>query len=151
MAENKIRVTTGIVVEVNDNGETITINVEDQLFLDRFYALIEHLEEIIASASKKTEMSYTEAMQYMKEETGKIMSDIDGLFGAESCRKIFGEIVPSANAIADFFTQLLPIAEKYASDRQKKISERYNRNRKGGHKYKTKEQLIQEAMGKKNV
>ena len=33
--------------------------------------------------------------------------------------------------VADFFDQLIPIFEKYASEREKKISNRYTRRRKG--------------------
>ena len=66
------------------------------------------------------------------------MSDIDNMFGENACKKVFGDIIPNPYLIADFLDQLTPIAEQYMDARQKKISERYSRNRKGGGKYHTK-------------
>ena len=61
------------------------------------------------------------------------MSEIDKLFGVDACKKVFCGAIPSAYAIADFFEQLIPIFDEYADIRQKKISEKYNRNRKGNY------------------
>ena len=59
------------------------------------------------------------------------MTDIDNLFGVGSCEKVFGDIIPSAYALADFFDQLIPIFEEFASEKQKSIAAKYNRTRKG--------------------
>jgi len=135
MENNKIRVTTGIVIDVNDAGETITVNAEDQNFLDRFYSLIEKLEELSNKTEEKAKekLSYRDYQVFLKEETMDLMISIDELFGYDACRKIFGEnVVPGPFAIADFFSQLLPITEEYSNERQKRISEKYSRRRKGG-------------------
>ena len=129
-----ISVGQGIVVRVNDQGETITVNVEDQLFIDKFYGLIERLEKTgeRLKAPEMIEKSEREQLQIVIEETKGIMEDIDGLFGPHACRKIFGNIIPNFYLITDFFDQMQPIAEKYAGERQKIIEQKYNSSRKGG-------------------
>lgn len=152
MTENKIRVTTGIEIEVNDNGDTIRINAEDTSFIDRFFALVEDMEKMAdhAKTEEISNMSDREKIKWSISETHKIMEKIDELFGENTCNKVFGDIVPSYFILSEFFEQLIPITEKYADERNKKISEKYNRNRKGG-RHMTMEQRIQSAMGKNNV
>ena len=67
----------------------------------------------------------------MIDKTHGIMHDIDEVFGAETCKKVFGDITPNPFMIADFFDQIGPIAEKYANGRTKELYEKYNRSRKG--------------------
>ena len=145
---NQIRVNSGIVVEVNDNGDTIVINVEDQNFIEKFYGLLEKLEEMKkkTQAPELREKSEREQHQFAIAETKKLMADIDVLFGMDACRKIFGDIIPSPYLIAEFFIQLLPITKQYANERQKKIAEKYNRDRKGSRKHRSREEIIQDAM-----
>lgn len=148
--ENKIRVNSGIVVEVNDNGDTITVNAEDQEFIDKFFALNENLERITKEmeAPELKEKSEREQLHCLMDKTKDIMEDIDSLFGENACKKVFGDIIPNPYLIADFFEQLTPIAEQYMDARQKKIAEKYSNKRKGArsNKYRNKEQIIQDAM-----
>lgn len=147
---DKIRVNSGIVVEVNDKGETIVINAEDQNFIEKFYGLLEKLEEMKkrAGASELKEKSEREQHQYAISETKNLMADIDNVFGENACKKIFGDIVPSPYLIMTFFEQIVPITRQYANERQKKIAEKYNRSRKGGkrNKHRNREEIIQDAM-----
>lgn len=150
MDSKKIRVNSGIVIEVNDNGDTIIMNADDQEFIDKFYDLIDRIEQMkkqVEEAGFRTK-SEREKHKYMMDNTKDIiMTDIDALFGAGTCQKVFGNIIPSAYLIAEFFDQLIPIAKKYANDRQQAISSKYNRNRKGKkNRYRTKEEIIQNIM-----
>lgn len=131
---DKIRVNRGIVVEVNDEGETIRINAEDQMFVNRFYDLIERLEKTQKDMEEHKDKEEREQLSIMIEKTRDIMDEIDGMFGAGACAKVFGDIVPSVYLIADFFDQLIPIVTAYADDRQKQIESKYNRYRKGSRK-----------------
>lgn len=144
---NQIRVNSGITVEVNDNGDTIVVNAEDQYFIEKFLGLNDKLENIANTDAKELEnKSEREQLEFVILKTKEIMSEIDGLFGEDACRKVFGNIIPSPYLIADFFEQLTPIAEQYMDERQKKISKKYNRTRKGSNKYRSKEELIRDAM-----
>ena len=59
------------------------------------------------------------------------MDDIDKLFGEESCRKIFGNIIPTPFLIYDLFDQLIPIIKEHTNERQNRIAEKYSNKRKG--------------------
>ena len=131
MENKKIRVTTGVTIEVNDNGDTIVARIDDALFVNGFYDLLESMEK------KQNEIESTvieddrEKLDFITGKTKEIIAQIDSLFGVDTCKKVFCGAIPSAYAIADFFDQLVPIFEEYADVRQKKIAEKYNRGRKG--------------------
>lgn len=145
--ENKIRVNSGIVIEVNDNGDTITVNGEDQRVIEKFMELIENMDKLTEELSDLKTENAREQIKMLIEKTKGIMSGIDDLFGEDTCKKVFGDIVPQPHLIADFFEQLMPIVKQYMDDRQKKIAEKYNRGRKGGRRrYRTKEEIIQDSM-----
>lgn len=124
----KIRVSSGIKVEVNDDGETITIPVEDVNFMDRFYNMIDCIK---ASAGKLTSTNTDDTREQLKiiiGECNNISQEMDNLFGQGSCRKIFGDVTPTPYAVIDFYNQIGPIIERYASERQRKIMQKYNVN-----------------------
>lgn len=150
MFMNSLRVTRGIEIEVNDEGEKITLNVENQNFIDDFYGLMERLDETAKemASSGVTSLPKREQVRALIERTKPIMSDIDRLFGEGCCRKVFGDIIPSPYLIADFLEQLTPIAEQYMDERQKAIAKKYNRDRKGakGNKYRTRQEIVQDAV-----
>ncbi len=151
--ENKIRVSSGIKITVNDNGDTITINAEDQNFMSRFMELNDNLQKMVNELNS-TDMkgkSQREQLNFLMDKTKEIMAGIDEVFGKDACKKVFGDIIPSSYLIADFFEQLMPIAKQYVSERREKINEKYNGSRKGArskkrNRYRTKEQIIQDAM-----
>lgn len=130
---NKIRVNSGIVIEVNDNGDTITINAEDQGFIGKFFELYESLENLTKkfNATDMRTKSEREQLSILTDTTKEIMAGIDNLFGENSCKKVFGDIIPNPYLIAEFFEQLTPIAKQYMDARQKKIAAKYGRRRKG--------------------
>lgn len=132
--DTKIRVSGGIRIEVNDNGDCIVAHVEDHNFIDNFYGLIEKFEgihkELIVVEAKN--ISKEEQLQLVKAKMQEITGAIDGLFGEDTCSKVFGEgVIPSGYLIAEFFEQLTPIFREYTSNRQRTISEKYSR--KSGH------------------
>lgn len=92
---NEIRIKSGIEITVNEKGETICINAEDQTFLDKFYGLLDKFSE--AEAHMKSEkvrgLKDRAALQEMIVQTREIMKEIDGLFGEGACKKVFGDIV----------------------------------------------------------
>lgn len=133
MSEMKeINITRGLTIKVNDQGETITLNVDDQRFIDRFYGLIETFDKSVRQINgKAASKSERDRLKQLMEETQKIMNNIDELFGKGACVKIFGDIVPSPVLLADFFDQMIPITRAYTNERQQVIERKYNRSRKG--------------------
>lgn len=146
---NQIRVNSCIVVEVNDNGDTITVNAEDQNFIDKFFDLRERLDTLAGKmgSSDVQNQGEREQLRTLIDGTKEIMADIDLLFGENACRKVFGDIIPNPYLIADFFEQLTPIARQYMDERQKKIDAKYNRNRKGSKKQRSKDEIIKDVLG----
>jgi len=130
----EIRVSRGIEINVNDAEETICIPVEDQNLTVKFFGLVEMLENIEKEAGKADRESI-DGVKHMIELTKELMAEIDNMFGQESCRKIFGDIVPGPYALADFFEQVTPIIEDHMDKRQKEIAQKYNRRKKGARKH----------------
>lgn len=82
---------------------------------------------------------------------------IESIFGAGTLRKYFRkfyeinpDFIPDDECIYDFLDEMVPILNSLFTDRSKRISLKYNRNRKGGkrNKYRNKEELIRDYSGK---
>lgn len=131
--DGSISVKTGLVLQVNDAGETITIPVEDANLISKFFELITFLEEIAKTDSESGKSPLQEQIDLHIQRMESIKNKIDEVFGFETCRKVFGDITPSPFAIYDFMDQITPIISKYANERQKKIGNRYIKRRKRHH------------------
>ena len=145
-----IRVNGSVVIDVNDAGDTITMPVGDQEFVEKFYCLMNKIgkvaDEMLSDKIKSDE--WHDQLRTLIDRTKEIMADIDGIFGPDSCKKVFGDIVPNPYLISDFLDQIEPIAVQHFDERQKQIAKKYNGRRKGSRtsKYRTKEEIIQDAM-----
>ena len=121
-------------IEVNDKGESIVLNFSDQSFPNRVFAMIERVqargeqakaeEAALREKYKDSEdqMAFTREAAALNEAIHRsIMAEVDGVFGMETCRKVFGDIVPDITLFEDFFRQLLPYFEKYGRERAEKM------------------------------
>lgn len=137
-----IRVSTSVKkIEVNDNGEYIELNFSDNSFPDRFYGMLDNIQkranDVEAQAAELTEkygankdaLSRNQAALY-RHFHEDIMGEVDALFGHDTCRKVFGDIVPGIELFDDFFTQLTPFFEEYGKERAAKMS-KYSATRTG--------------------
>ena len=133
---DSIRVDTGIKkIEVNDEGETISLNFSDQSFPARYFAMIDEFEtqqEIFQKEAEMLDQEYEEKQLSDHERFRKVADfnlkvheffkdRVDGLFGD----------VPSMDLYVDFISQLAPYFEKYGKERQKKLMQKYNPKRRG--------------------
>ena len=143
---DSIQVDTGVrKITVNDDGETISLNFADQSFPVRFFAMVDEFqsqqeifqqeEDALVKECKENQLSEYEQMRKIAAFNLKIheffKDRIEGLFGADTCRKVFGDIVPSVDMYMDFISQLAPFFQKYGKERQKKLAQKYNLARKG--------------------
>lgn len=125
-----IRVSTSVKkIEVNDQGEFITLNFSDNSFPDRFFAMLDSIqkraEDVQAQESEIREKGGGDARAaaaLYRQFHEDIMGDVDALFGPDTCRKVFGDIVPGIELFDDFFTQLIPYFEEYGRERAEKLS-----------------------------
>lgn len=122
----------GKKVEVNDAGEYITLDLYDVGFLGRTLGLIKQFEDGAKSLSAQAEAANRESVDEIRdlarksdEECGKLAAKIDEVFGADSCRKIFGERTPGIYELADFFGQIGELIKKYGNERAEKYKEKY--------------------------
>ena len=135
-------------IKVNDEGEYIEVSVNDSTFFDRFADLLvwvgdkekelkqygdthkaDTLEdmEVVREVMRKRTQTYQECCQRL-----------DVLFGEGCCRKVFGDIIPDDLLIMDFLEQLTPVIEELGKERNKNLSLKYNRSRKGAASTKRK-------------
>lgn len=129
-----IRVNTGDKkIDVNDNGDYIVLDLSDSSFPDRFFSMVDRVQEHAAAAEARAkelegrlepgseEMLRAAASLYRDLHEG-VMAEVDALFGADTCRKVFGDIVPGIELFDDFFTQLMPYFEQFGKERAKRLS-----------------------------
>lgn len=139
---DRIRVNTGEKkIEVNDNGDFITINFSDHDFLARFFSMLDRVEALAKDAEPKEaeiranllddNTSLIRALSALDNEIHRaIMAEVDGLFGPDTCKKIFGDIVPGIELYDDFFNQLQPYIQQFGEERAKRMS-KYSASRTG--------------------
>lgn len=127
-------------IEVNDAGEYIVLNFGDQSFPKRVFDMMDRINALAEQASVKEkeireknteEEARLRALAEFNEELHRhMMQEVDGAFGPETCRKVFGDIVPGIDLFEDFFNQLMPYFKEYAKERAAKMS-KYSAGRTG--------------------
>lgn len=66
-------------------------------------------------------------MKYLKQ----ITESIDGLFGEDAMKQIYGDIVPDELAIVEFVEQVIPVMNKLFNKRFEQVQNKYNIKRRG--------------------
>ena len=143
---DSLRVDSGIKkIEVNDNGDYISIPISDTTFYERFGALIKNFEKKQAEIEQQgKELSekhkdkpdddvdmIVDVFDLYSKLCKDVCAELDKLFGEGCCRKVFvGVKIPSVELIGDFFEQIVPLLNQYAKERNQKIDLMYNQNRK---------------------
>ncbi len=117
-------------IEVNDQGECITLNLGDFSFLSRLLSLI---QEFGASAekisSKVTELSGTHPEQLAEladlnlSACNSIKQRVDDVLGPDTCKKVFGDCTPGIPDFTDFFSQLMEIVKRFTREQAEKRQE----------------------------
>lgn len=129
-----IRVNRGITVEVNDDGETILLDVNNQTFMERYNHLLKEVENVKDSIDENKEVTRDEYIEIVIQTSKKLVKAIDECFGEDTCKKVFGkDVLPDAFSILDFLEQINPLVEKYVTEREHHINEKYAK-RTGGKK-----------------
>ena len=140
---NGIRVNTGVKrIEVNDDGDYITLNLSDNSFIDRFFALYQSIQRVAEdSAAKEAAIRekykggdedglLREAFALYKDSSRSMMEEVDKLFGGGTCKKVFGDITPGFELYIDFFEQLTPYLQTFAAEKAQRLS-KYSADRTG--------------------
>ena len=144
---DKLRVDSGIKnIEVNDNGDYISVPIRDTVFYQKFADIIKkfdnkqgdidrryaELEEKHKGKSDDDIDALSDSIDLYSALCKEICDDLDGLFGEGCCRKVFVGIQnPGVDLIGDFLDQITPLLNQYIEEQNQKINFKYNRNRKG--------------------
>lgn len=117
-----IRVNTGEKkVEVNDNGDYITLKLGDTAFTNTLTQLIKDTHKIAVDFDNTELGDNPEEVAAFTEKSAEICSDvmnrIDALFGDETCKKVFGERIPDFTAFTEFFSQIAVLVKKFEGER----------------------------------
>ncbi len=155
LSVEKLRLDSGIKkIEVNDDGEYISINLSDNTFFDRFNKFINWFDEKQVEVDKKSKElaekyskeseageneekdlnfeKITDLTSLYKDICDDVSKQMDNLFGDNCLRKVFPDVQsPGFELIIDFLDAIAPILKKYAQERNEKINLKYNRSRKG--------------------
>lgn len=128
-------------IKVNVDGDYIEVSVNDSTFFDRFADLLvwigdkEKELEQYGETHKADDLKDMEIVQELVRKRTETYQEccrrLDMLFGEGCCRKVFGNIVPDDLLIMDFLEQLTPVIEELGRERNKKLSGKYSRGRKG--------------------
>jgi len=125
-----IRVDNGMrYIEVNDQGETIGISIEDATFYEKYNSFVKWLHEQNEEHQRATEEDHV--FEFMAKFGRELSEKVDNIFGAGSSKKIFGDTTPSVYMAHDFFEQVTPIMEQIGKDRVKELKKKYSPDRKG--------------------
>lgn len=140
----KIRIQRNVKrIEVNDNGDILELDFDDLNLPYRFYDMIKRFEtdrakfttELAAKLSGKSDKNAADELIAAEREMNIYMRDaIDKVFGEGTCRKVYGDILPSWEMHMQFFDALMPYFKAEAERRQKKMS-KYDARRMGNVKY----------------
>ena len=129
-----IRVNTGAKkIEVNDDGDCIVLNFSDSSFVDRFFAMYDRIrkradeavpqaKEIDAQYQAGSEDHIRAGAALYRNLHEDIAGEIDGFFGPDTCKKVFGDIVPGIEHYDDFFQQLMPYFKEFGEERAVRMS-----------------------------
>lgn len=136
----KIRIQRNVKrIEVNDNGDFITLDFDDLNLPYRYYEMLKKLEkdrvkfsaELAKKLKGKPSSICTEELVNAERELNIYFRDaVDEVFGEGTCRKVYGDILPSLEMHMQFFDLLRPYFEEEAKRRQERMS-KYSARRMG--------------------
>lgn len=124
-----LRIDNGIrEIEVNDNGDTITLKLGDRDFRQKVSNMFNTLLQ------KASDFDNQKAQEILDEIHSDMADGINELFGENACEKIFGKINPDEWVMLCFFNEIMPFVEEFNSKRDRIILKKYNPKRRGNSK-----------------
>lgn len=118
-------------ITVNDNGDSINLNVNDREMLLNIQGTINQFYEIL-----KSDDLASKSMEDFNNVCDEQTQTIDKIFGENTVYKVFGTNKPTISALIDFYIEIMDIVSKYVNAYQTKLEE--NINNKFGKKYLTR-------------
>lgn len=128
----RIAVNSGVKkIQVNDEGEYITLNMGDQAFIPALLALMRDFETVAEQHTdraaeidrmpngtpKESMEKITAVAAFNLEICNTMKARLDDTFHDEVCRKVFGNITPGLTEFAEFFDQLGTLIKQFGDER----------------------------------
>lgn len=144
----EIKLSSGIkkIAIKDEDGDLITVITVDTANADtakKFAGVIDKLNNISENCEKeaaewrknhKDDINVDAVLEvnsirvkYLKQ----ITESINGLFGEDAMKQIYGDIVPDELAIVEFVEQVIPVMNKLFNKRFEQVQNRYNVKRRG--------------------
>ena len=126
----EIKLSSGIkkIAIKDEDGDLITVITVDTANADtakKFAGVIDmNVDDINVDAALELNSI---RVKYLKQ----ITESIDGLFGEDAMKQIYGDIVPDELAIVEFVEQVIPVMNKLFNKRFEQVQNRYNVRRRG--------------------
>lgn len=126
-------------IEVNDNGEFITLDFDDLNLPYKFYGMLKKLEtdrvefaeRFSESLKGKSNAECLDEFIAAERDLNIYFRDaVDEVFGEGTCRKVYGDILPSLEIHMQFFDALRPFFEEELKRRRQKM-DKYSAKRRG--------------------
>lgn len=125
-------------IQVNDQGEYITLDFGDQRFLPDLLALMDEFKAVETDYGSRAAEIDAMPENTQDESTAKIAAtaafnlelcthlkrQVDEAFRDDVCRKVFGNITPSVAAFAEFFDQLSNIIRALRTEQDETLQKR---------------------------
>lgn len=111
------------VIKINEEGDTITINVGDSTLVSRFLKLLHDIQNVSKEISEQAKINPEDSdallnsLELIEEKQNDIISKIDEFFGKDTCYKIFKTNTPHICDIIDFMFQMYDIIEKFSGQK----------------------------------
>lgn len=150
-----------VKVYLNKQDDFIQINVSDSSLFEKFASFISWLEtntEELKKWDQEHKDDETPILEIIQKKIGaykEYCSRLDEVLGENTCRMYFRELyeankdfVPDDECIYDLVEEIMPVFNELFAKKQDRLKLKYNRERKGAKRYRTKEELIEEYKGK---
>lgn len=105
-------------IEVNDDGEYILLPLGDDKFISSFYKMMDDVQKKIKSEQSKDTGgdNIIEEMEKVVSVSDFLFERTESVFGAGTCKKVFGECRPGVLMFWEFFNAILPFVEEYQKE-----------------------------------
>lgn len=122
MAGNSIRINSGVLrIEVNDRGDTIALR-KDMNFINNIMSFADGLGTLQSQYNAKLATIATDdadaKLDLVYQMHKELHDGLEGLFGAGTCRKVFGDgevdVIPTMDAVAEFCEAISPFIMQIA-------------------------------------
>lgn len=117
-------------IEVNDAGEYITLEPKNTTFMNNLIVLMKEFEAASSDLSARLSQAENESVGEVSsviaqaaEVCVNLTARTDEVFGADTCRKVFGSQAPGIYEFADFFGQIGDIIRKYGEEEASRAAE----------------------------